>query len=140
MEELGRHKAIHYLAILTNAGLYICVYVYAFVINSELFSLQKNGISVPFVPVEVRDFSSSWILTKVMKNPGKEKESLLDDSTWGANKGEAKSAEVELTASGLFSSLSQMWNGGSDVKAKAASNDTIHVFSLASGHLYERLV
>jgi len=75
------------------------------------------------VTVIVRDFHTRMNFLAVSKRPGMEHISLLDE---GAED------------SGYWASVTNFF-GGSD-KSKQDDDDTIHVFSLATGHLYERML
>jgi len=86
-------------------------------------------------PVVVRDFTGRVAQLRVKKRPGMEGAKLL--ATLG-DEGGAQIQQGEVTASGLWGSVRSMFGGGS--VATANKNDTIHVFSLASGHLYERFL
>jgi len=95
---------------------------------------------VDSLDVLVRDFTGPTTLLMVRKRPGRERELLL--STLGAmdagEEGEAVSKGGMLSSVGsLFSSL-----GGRKpvADAVALSKPLVHVFSLASGWLYERFL
>ncbi len=71
---------------------------------------------------ELGSWHGVWLQLGVAKRPGMEDEGLLD-------------APADTTS--LLSSLSGLWGGG---KAAADKHETIHVFSVATGHLYERFL
>lgn len=91
---------------------------------------------VSSVPVVVRDFVGTVHQLRVQKQPGKERMKLL------------ATLEEELQQQGAAESGGEsgsMWaRMGNALMGKPAAastrNDTIHVFSVASGHLYERFL
>uniref|UniRef100_F1KR85 UDP-glucose:glycoprotein glucosyltransferase 1 n=1 Tax=Ascaris suum TaxID=6253 RepID=F1KR85_ASCSU len=76
------------------------------------------------VHVLIDSFSGRTIRVRVSKKEGKQDENLLS---------EGKSNEEEGQQQSLWSSISSKLSGGEKY-------DTINVFSLASGHLYERFI
>jgi UDP-glucose:glycoprotein glucosyltransferase len=110
-------------------------------INSE--SSKSAGLFVP-----VRSFADVVNRITVTKKAGMEKVSLLVED------GESDDADGEDEMSSLWKSFSSMMGGGEQpvkkIEKKIKSNNTvvstdnednkIHVFSLATGHLYERLL
>ena len=101
----------------------------------ELFEVLGGEGDEP-VAVASQDFITTGfydtnIPLRVQKQSGKEALALLEDAT--------SLAEVEADAQGgVLSALGNMFGSGS--KAATKSDDTIHVFSLATGHLYERFL
>lgn len=81
--------------------------------SRDIFALESNKQRI----VSVNSFQSVVLKVKVRRNPGKETASLLD-------------TEEENSS----------WFGFGGSKQKEAEEDTINVFSVASGHLYERLL
>ncbi|XP_071798762.1 UDP-glucose:glycoprotein glucosyltransferase 1-like isoform X1 [Asterias amurensis] len=76
-------------------------------------------------------FKSKIIKVKVSKQPGKESETLLSDSG------------TERVAGGIWDSLSSFFSSftGSGSKDTETEQDkTLNIFSIASGHLYERFL
>ncbi|KAG8190170.1 hypothetical protein JTE90_008702 [Oedothorax gibbosus] len=71
----------------------------------------------------ISNFRSQIIKVKVSKKPGKQFEELLHDDS--------------ETNSGLWSTITSSLSGN---KSDQEGNDKINIFSLASGHLYERLL
>jgi len=84
---------------------------------------NENNDHPPKEGVAIFDFSSVTMFLTVSKQEGKENEDLL-------------SADSEM-----FSNNDRTWLG-SLISSSTSENsdDTIHVFSLASGHLYERFL
>ena len=81
------------------------------------------------VIVAIRSFDARWIKVHVAKKPGKENEKLLEDSPEDAGSG---SIWDTFSFGGSSSSSSN--------KLDEVTDDTINIFSVASGHLYERLL
>jgi len=81
--------------------------------SKEIFALEPQNTK----PIVVQSFQSVVVKIKVKRNPGKETASLLD-------------SEEESGGS--------WFNFGN--KKLEGEDDTINVFSLATGHLYERLL
>ncbi|XP_076828881.1 UDP-glucose:glycoprotein glucosyltransferase 1-like isoform X2 [Brachyhypopomus gauderio] len=78
--------------------------------------------------VVLNNFKSKIIKVKVQKKPEKMNEELLSDGT-------------EENDSGFWQSLTMGFTGGSKVEeSKPEKDDVINIFSLASGHLYERFL
>lgn len=88
----------------------------------------------------VKSFSDLLLQVRVNKRPGFEHIPLLDDPE---EPRQAKAAAAG--ASDMWSSITGLFSGSKD-KSKAdnavaaSEDDTIHVFSLATGHVYERLL
>jgi hypothetical protein len=112
-------------------------------------------VATPIRNVVIRDFSGTLESLNVRKRKGMESKSLLLKNVGGAGGaaggpgGAAAEAEEEEeeeddteASNGMFAAMSSMF-GGKDVK-KAVSpkhqGDTVHVFSLATGALYERML
>ncbi|XP_028405524.1 UDP-glucose:glycoprotein glucosyltransferase 1-like isoform X2 [Dendronephthya gigantea] len=74
--------------------------------------------------VVVDNFLGEFLKAKVKRKSGKEEADLLAD-------------EVGQENGGLWDSISNIVGGG---KPSASSNETINIFSVASGHLYERFL
>ncbi|XP_052214518.1 UDP-glucose:glycoprotein glucosyltransferase 1-like [Dreissena polymorpha] len=74
--------------------------------------------------VAMKDLKTRTVRVKVAKRAGKEEEKLLDDSK-----------EEE---SGLWGTISNSFSGSD--KAADDKDKTLNIFSVASGHLYERLM
>ena len=72
----------------------------------------------------------------VRKRAGMEKASILDDDKRPPSKPPAAGGE-ESPHEGVLDNLARWWSGGSNGDK---SGETIHIFSLASGHLYERFL
>lgn len=78
------------------------------------------------VLVVINSFRSHVLKAKVSKKPGKQNEDLLSDGSDDEND--------------LWSSLSHTIVGEPTKKDEEEQDDVINIFSLASGHLYERLL
>jgi len=90
-------------------------------------------VVMPMLQIVVSSFSGAHTLLLVRKKQGMERASILD--------GDTKQVSGAASDDGYLSSLSggiSSWLGGS--KTAAAADDTVHIFSLASGHLYERFL
>ncbi|XP_063076089.1 UDP-glucose:glycoprotein glucosyltransferase 1-like [Engraulis encrasicolus] len=78
--------------------------------------------------VVLNNFKSKIIKVKVQKKPDKMNEELLSDGT-------------QENDSGFWESLTRGFTGGSKTEeTKQEKDDVINIFSLASGHLYERFL
>ena len=89
--------------------------------------------------VAKRDFTHAVETLRVRKQAGKEEIPLLDEISEMEVEGGGAGGE----GSGVRSSLSKVLSKGNKSSgSKAASDDdeTLHVFSLATGHLYERML
>ena len=81
--------------------------------------------------IVLKDFNDHVRRFSVAKRPGKEHLSLLDDNN-NANSASSKSD------GGLWNTFTSLF--GEKTADKDKADDTIHVFSLATGHVYERLL
>jgi UDP-glucose:glycoprotein glucosyltransferase len=88
------------------------------------------------VTVAIRSFDARWIKLYVARKPGKEAEKLLEDSSEDAPTG-LGSIWDSFSFGGSSSSSS---SSSSANKLDEITDDTINIFSVASGHLYERLL
>nr|XP_014343631.1 PREDICTED: UDP-glucose:glycoprotein glucosyltransferase 1 [Latimeria chalumnae] len=80
------------------------------------------------VIVVLNSFKSKIIKVKVQKKPEKINEELLSDG-------------VQENDSGFWESIARGFTGGSkNEEVKSDKNDVINIFSVASGHLYERFL
>ena len=91
-------------------------------------------VVMPSVQIVVSSFSGAHMLLLVRKQKGKERISILDD-----DKQQGASAADDGYLSSLSGGLSS-WLGGSGKSVAVGGDETVHVFSLASGHLYERFL
>ena len=105
-------------------------------------SARKSGIELArLVPltklrVAVHSFSGEHTLLLATKRPGMERVSILDDDKRQKEGGGGGGGELAADAGVLGSLKSWAGFGG----AGGADDETVHVFSLASGHLYERFL
>lgn len=121
---------------------------------SELYTVEGGDIHrTGGVVIPVRSFASTLTRLMVSKKPGKESVSLLTDS----DDDESDDAEGETGLGSVWDSVSSFFGGDEKKHSKkdgakkavktlspvAGANDEdnkIHVFSLATGHMYERLL
>jgi UDP-glucose:glycoprotein glucosyltransferase len=89
------------------------------------------------VVVVIRSFDARWVKVYVARKPGKENEKLLEDTSDDAPTG-GGSIWDSLSFGGSSSSSSSSSSWGK--KIDEITDDTINIFSVASGHLYERLL
>lgn len=83
------------------------------------------------VVVAIRSFDARWVKVYVARKPGKENEKLLEDS----------SDDSPLGSGSIWDSFSFGGSSSSaSTKTEDNTDDTINIFSVASGHLYERLL
>ncbi|XP_077554205.1 UDP-glucose-glycoprotein glucosyltransferase isoform X3 [Haemaphysalis longicornis] len=105
--------------------------------SSELYDISSHENTdspqdASDVLVVLNSFRSHVLKVKVSKKPGKEKEDLLSDGTDDEND--------------LWSTFTQDFFGDSSIVGESSKkedeeqDDVINIFSLASGHLYERLL
>ena len=82
----------------------------------------------------MHSFSGEHTLLLATKRPGMERVSILDD---GKKQKEGGGGGELAADAGVLGSL-KSWAGFGG--AGGADDETVHVFSLASGHLYERFL
>lgn len=97
--------------------------------SSQLFDITSHEYTdTPAgskdVVVTINNLKSKTIRVKVSKKPGMDKEKLLDDS--------------KEDSGGLWDTISSSFSGGD--KSVEDKDKTLNIFSVASGHLYERLL
>jgi UDP-glucose:glycoprotein glucosyltransferase len=113
-------------------------------------------VATPIRNVVIRDFSGTMESLNVRKREGMEKRTLLLKTAAAAGEGgeggaageeeEEEEEEGDDTddQSGIFQAMSSMFGGQEGAIKKAVSpkhqGDKIHVFSLATGKLYERML
>ncbi len=136
---------------------------------SKLYSIAPNDAPVSSTPriedgnglrdikLTIRSFSGSDVKLRVRKQPGMERRSLLAkiptdgeqvEASDGDDNDEDEYYNDEEENAGLWGQITNIFgnkrNGNSNYKEATGNGekslDTIHVFSLASGHLYERLL
>ncbi len=104
--------------------------------GTELFTMHdENDKQVPYIQIAVRDFSGGdgasgsgdGTNLRVRRRPGMETESLLAEDE---DENDRKSSNW----------ISNMFSSSSGKEQDENSEDVVHVFSLATGHLYERLM
>jgi UDP-glucose:glycoprotein glucosyltransferase len=103
--------------------------------STGLTGAMDGGGKVESVSVAVTTFYDTNVPLKVRKQKGKELLELLE-------KQPSDTAEVDAGGGILSSAYTSMFGGGkAQVKlSQNGDDDTIHVFSLATGHLYERFL
>ena len=82
------------------------------------------------VIVAIRSFDARWVKVYVGRKPGKENEKLLEDS----------SDDSQMGSGSIWDSFSFGGATPPATKSDDTTDDTINIFSVASGHLYERLL
>ncbi|KAG9400917.1 UDP-glucose:glycoprotein glucosyltransferase 2 [Aphanomyces cochlioides] len=102
--------------------------------HASIYELMLKDSRVESVPVVVYDFLSSIMQLEVKKRVGQESAHLLDDSAISQDEEEEKKSDEDK------SYWSSLMNWGKPTPATVRKGDTIHVFSLATGHLYERML
>jgi UDP-glucose:glycoprotein glucosyltransferase len=115
-----------------------------FLMDGESFQgkhlAQKDDASFLGFTVAVKSFSDLLLQVRVHKRPGFEHIPLLDDPE------ESKQTKTAPGVGDVWSSISGLFSGSKGSKTKASTaltaseDETIHVFSLATGHVYERLL
>ncbi len=108
-----------------------------------IFSDQRNGVCfcLLLLQVLISSFKSHVLKLKVAKKAGKQHADLLaedDDSAGGGGGGSG-------VAGGLWNSIASTFSSSSSGAEKggvagAGDEETLNIFSLASGHLYERFI
>jgi len=94
--------------------------------SEQLYDITSGDQPTPSEKVIISDLGSRFHSLAVKKKAGKEAEQLLVDNPV-QNTGNP-------TEGGLWDKVSGLWTKGT------STNETLHVFSLASGHLYERFL
>ncbi|CAF4358231.1 unnamed protein product, partial [Rotaria magnacalcarata] len=89
------------------------------------------------VLIAIRSFDARWIKVYVARHTGKENEKLLEDSS---DESPPNSGSIWDSFSFSGSSSSSSSSSSSATKIDDVTDDTINIFSVASGHLYERLL
>ena len=87
------------------------------------------------VIIAIRSFDARWIKVYVARKLGKENEKLLEDSS-----DDSPTNSGSIWDSFSFGSSSSSSSSSTSNKLEDATDDTINIFSVASGHLYERLL
>ncbi|CAF1343716.1 unnamed protein product, partial [Rotaria sordida] len=87
------------------------------------------------VLIAIRSFDARWIKVYVGRKSGKENEKLLEDSS-----DDTPSNSGSIWDSFSFGSSPSSSSSSSSTKIDDITDDTINIFSVASGHLYERLL
>jgi UDP-glucose:glycoprotein glucosyltransferase len=102
----------------------------------------------PALDVSVRDFTGPFTQLRVRKLPGKESEALLSTldalSGGGGGGGALEITPAPAGGGGLLGSLARGLFGGGSGGGKSGAlveaKPVVNVFSIASGHLYERFL
>ncbi len=111
---------------------------------------QQHALAKGEKLITIRDFCGQVERLETRKRPGREKEQLLDsleEAVKGGGGGEGAAPQRKAAVKGppqsvweaLQGALEEIVYGGTP-PAPASANETIHVFSLASGALYERFL
>ena len=101
--------------------------------SQDIFAIEAANLK----PILVNSFQSVVVKVKVKRNPGKESVSLLESEEESAS---GMNWILENVSKILNASFLGGWFGFGNAKKAEVDDDTINVFSLASGHLYERLL
>lgn len=106
--------------------------------SSELYDIMQRRSHVTSLPVQVDNINSQPVLLHVHKKPEKMSLDLLHREE-SANRGAAEANP------GIWGSIVSAFGGKDSAPAAAVDlsvrgQETIHVFSLATGHLYERFL
>jgi hypothetical protein len=103
---------------------------------------QQDLEVVPFLRVTVRDFTGPITQLQVRKREGQEQAKLLlsDEEEAALSQGESAEEEERADPPSLWDNIRSMLGGRKAPRAKPKADNRIHVFSLASGHLYERFL
>jgi UDP-glucose:glycoprotein glucosyltransferase len=146
---LGDYDNIHYVdtMVMSNLGYFQLkanpgVWLLSLAPNtrsSEVYQIVDDSNTTAGIKekvVIVSSFSGSQLALKVRKLPGKEDEKLFDESK--TNVGQHHSGfNAAWTLFGLWGSETvEEW----EERGQNQSDTTIHIYSLASGHLYERFL
>jgi len=86
------------------------------------------------VPVAVAGFGDSDVLLILHKDPARRLEDVLD-----ADSGTVTGGNGGGSPSSMWSKVTKAVSRDSSSNGSASDDDTIHVFTVASGHMYERL-
>ena len=103
-------------------------------------------VPAPALSVAVRDFTGPFTSLHVKKLPGMEGVALLSTLGEGGSGGLVPAAAAAAAAPSLLGSISSLFGGGGkggdagSERALAVDKPLVHVFSIASGHLYERFL
>jgi UDP-glucose:glycoprotein glucosyltransferase len=87
------------------------------------------------VPVAVAGFGDSDVLLVLHKDPLRRHEDVLDADSGTVTNGNGAGP----TSSSMWSKVTKAVRRDSSSNESASDDDTIHVFTVASGHMYERL-
>ncbi|KTF77576.1 hypothetical protein cypCar_00027878 [Cyprinus carpio] len=105
--------------------------------NTKPAEREHDGTDSPLdagdVIVVLNSFHSKIIKVRVQKKPDKLNEDLLSEGT------ESKGLWDSITRS-VWSSLEKSFAGGPSVDEDDKKKDVLNIFSVASGHLYERFL
>jgi UDP-glucose:glycoprotein glucosyltransferase len=92
--------------------------------SSQIYRLTNPSLH----NVYLDSFNGKWIKLDVNKNEGMENSQLFE--------------EKKKEQTGFWNKITNMWSSKKDASSDSPSTDkdTIHIFSVASGHLYERFL
>jgi UDP-glucose:glycoprotein glucosyltransferase len=93
--------------------------------SSQLYDIKRGNELVENDVIIISDFSGRVHSLLTKKKADKQHENLL-----------AEGADQQGEDANVWDSISGLWNSDKS----SGKNETIHVFSLASGHLYERFL
>ncbi|KAH8903872.1 UDP-glucose-glycoprotein glucosyltransferase-like protein [Coniochaeta sp. PMI_546] len=111
--------------------------------SSDIFSIESIGASgwapVPGdegTEVALMDFQGTTLYPRLIRKPGMEKEDVLEEAKAGSG---ATGATLDFVNKGLKFAEGILGKGKSLSKS-ATEHAEINIFSVASGHLYERML
>lgn len=128
----GRSRSLYELGLVTE--------------DAREFSLFTGGVTLPVSSVTVRSFEGLTLFVKVTKKPGKENLDLLDEDDKHGNdedEGDENAGNGGMWGAikkGLGLGRKATEEGEDSAKGSRSNETTINVFSVASGHLYERFM
>ncbi|OIW17921.1 hypothetical protein TanjilG_17757 [Lupinus angustifolius] len=119
--------------------------------SSELYTLKEDGDGIQDKQssklITINDLRGKVVLMEVVKKKGKEREELLvpddDDNQHDKKKGSGWDSGLLKWASGFISGKEGSKNAERSLQEKGKGGrrgKTINIFSIASGHLYERFL
>ncbi|KAK4757504.1 hypothetical protein SAY87_018805 [Trapa incisa] len=115
--------------------------------SSDLYNLKDEGDGNSFKRIMINDMRGKVVQLEVMKKKGKEHEKLLasndDQSEDAKGTGKGWNSNILKWASGLVGGNDKTRKGGNTSVAPGKGGrrgKPVNIFSIASGHLYERFL
>jgi UDP-glucose:glycoprotein glucosyltransferase len=107
----------------------------------KLYEMTRGPEAIPQHAVSIRNFHGGVEQLRVRKRVGMEDASLLGDLQGAETPGgEDKPSGLVASVTSFFSGKGSEGDVSSLTPSKSTKDNTIHVFSLATGLLYERLL